>query len=239
MLGTLLKPFVFLFASLGFAILLVVVLWFSFDLEFHRKETLTQSLSTFVSLQPANAYVITQLTNTEIFEVLEHHWVLENYPVGGTHVTVSLPATYHYYIKPEELSFHLEDRVLLIEAKSLYLLKPVAFDTQQVVQWGEKHWFGRAVDVVLKEVEQSVSTQLENRGQQHLPLARKQAYEALAINVNRFLVSQGQEKFYDEVIVSFADQKNRDGDQQIQQRFSFKDSSRFHLPLGEDLIIVP
>lgn len=239
MLGNLLKPFVFLFASLGFAVLLVVVLWFSFDLEFHRKETLTQSLSTFVSLQPANAYVITSLTNTEIFEVQEHHWVLEDYPVGGTHVTVSLPATYHYYIKPEELGFRLEDRVLYVSAGALYLLTPVGFDTQQVSQRGEKHWFGRGVDVVLKEVEQSISAQLEKRGQQHFPLARKQAYEALAVNVNRFLVEMKQNDFYDEVVVSFSDQKNKDGGQEIHQRFSFEDSSRFQLPLGEDLIIAP
>lgn len=239
MLGSLLKPFVFLFASLGFAVLLVVVLWFSFDLEFHRKETLTQSLSTFVSLQAANAYVITSLTNAETFEVLEHHWVLEDYPVGGTRVKVSLPATYHYYIKPEELSFRLENRVLYVTAGAMYLLTPVGFDTQQVSQWGEKHWFGRSVEEVLKEVEQSISAQLEKRGQQHLPLARKQAYEALAINVNRFLVQMKQNDFYDEVVVSFSDQKNRDGDQEIHQRFSFEDSSRFQLPLGEDLIIVP
>jgi hypothetical protein len=239
MFRTLLKPFVFFFASLGFALLLVAIAWFSFDLEFHRKETLTQSLSTFVSLQPANAYVITSLTNTETFEVLEHHWILENYPVGGTHVTVSLPATYHYYVKPEELSFRLQDRVLSVEAKSLYLLTPVGFDTQQVIQWGEKHWFGRAVQTVLKEVELSVSTQLEKRGQQHFPLARKQAYEALAMNVNRFLVQMKQNDFYDEIVVSFADQINKEGGQDVRQVFRFEETSRFQLPVGEDLIIVP
>lgn len=239
MLGKLLKPFVFFFAALGFALLLVIVLWFSFDMEFHRKETLTQSLSTFVALQSTNAYVITSLTNTETFEVLEHHWILEDYPVGGTHVTVSLPATYHYYIKPEELTFHLENRVLTVEASNLYLLTPVAFDTQQVIQWGEKDWFGRAVKTVLKELELSVSTQLEKRGQQHLPLARKQAYEALAENVNRFLVKMKQNDFYDEVVVIFADQKNQQGDQGLRQHFRFEEGARFHLPLGEDLIIVP
>jgi len=239
MSGKLFSPVIFFFASLGLALLLAVVLWFSLDVEWYRRETLTQSLSTFVSLQPANAYVITSLTNTETFEVLEHQWVLEDYPVGGTRVSVSLPATYHYYVKPEELGFRLQDRVLLVEAASLYLLTPVGFDTQQVSRWGEKHWFGRAVEVVLKEVEQSVSAQLEKRGRQHLPLARKQAHEALAMNIHRFLMQMGQSAFYDEIAISFLDNQSQDGKQEIRQSFRFEDGHHFRLPLGEDLIIVP
>lgn len=234
MFKLLLKPFVVFFACLGLALFLAAVLWFSFDMEWHRKETLNRSLSTFVSLQPANAYVITQLVNTETFEVMEHHWVLEEYPVGDTRVSVSLPATYHYYIKPEELSFHLQDRVLTVEAKSLYLLTPVAFDTQQVTQWGEKHWLGRSVEAVLKEVALSVSQQLEQRGRQHIPLARKQAYEALAMNLHRFLTSLGQQNFYDEMVLRFADDP-----QWVSPVFRFADGPVFSWPLGESELVLP
>lgn len=234
MLSRLLKPLFFFFAALGVALVLVTVLWFSFDMEFHRKETLTRALSTFVALQPANAYVITSLTNTETFEVLEHHWVLEEYPVGGTEVRVSLPATYHYYVKPEELSFRLENRVLYVNAAALYLLTPVAFDTQQVSQWGEKHWFGRAVATVLKELELSVSGQLEQRGRQHFPLARQQAYEALAMNVHRFLVSQGQESFYEEIVVNFADDPR-----QLQKSFRVAETPAMAFPFGDGELVLP
>lgn len=234
MLSRLLRPFVFFFAILGFALLLAVVLWFSFDFEFHRKDTLTKSLSTFISLQPANAYVITELTNAETFEVVEHHWVLEDYPVGDTRVSVSLPATYHYYIKPEELSFELQGRSLHINAGALHLLTPVGFDTQQVTQWGEKHWFGRAVEVVLQELEQSVSAQLVTRGEQHLPLARKQAYEALAMNVHGFLTNLGQENFYDEIVVTFTDDPKK-----IVQSFELSDKPDIYLPFADGEVVLP
>ncbi len=234
MLTRLLKPLVTSFALLGVAVVLVLVLYFIFDMEFHRKESLTTSLSTFVSLQPANAYVITQLTNTETFEVLEHHWVLEDYPVGDTRVHVSLPATYHYYIRPQELSFRLEGSTLYIEAGSLELLTPVGFDTQQVTQWGEKHWFGRAVEVVMAELQKSVSDQLEQRGRQHISLAKKQAYESLAMNVHQFLLSMKQAGFYDEIVVTFANDKN-----EVKQHFRFDDDNFFRLGIGDSVIQIP
>lgn len=234
MLVRFLNPLRSALALLGLAALLGSLWWFRVGMQWHRQETLTRSLSTFVSLQSANAYVITRLTNTETFEVVEHHWVLEDYPVGETRARVSLPATYYYYIKPQELAFRLEGRTLYVDAGPLHLLTPVAFDTRQVSQWGEKYWFGRGVDVVLTELESSISGQLEQRGKQHLPLASKQAHEALASNVHHFLLPLQQNDFYDEIAVSFSDTALRRQEPPLRQHFRFN-NKKFNSPPDQDV----
>ena len=207
--------------------------------KFFSKEVFEDSYSSFVSNQAVSELVLVRLTNTEIFERHEYLRIFEKYPIGDTKVVVSVVATYFFLVRPDEIDFTLEDETLLVHARGLYLQNPVAFDSDSVSVSGEENWFGKNKEKLASELERGISDKLSVRGLLHLPLARRQAYEALARSVHDVFENLGLSGYYEEIIVTFANDEQRD-----YQKFSFDGgfcntlNCRYDIEIGDQVIVL-
>ena len=206
------------FAYTGLIALIAVAVYLLYLPEFFSKEVFEESYSSFVSNEAVSELVLVKIINTEIFEKHEYLRIFEKYPVGDTKVVVSVVATYFFLVKPDEIDFILEDETLIVHARGLYLQTPVALDSQSVSVSGEENWFGKDKEKLAGEIQREISNRLNLRGWLHRPVARKQAYEALAKSVHDVFENLGLSGYYKEIVVTIADDE-----QSGYQKFSFDD----------------
>jgi hypothetical protein len=204
------------FAFSGLIALIVVTVYLLYLPKFLSKDVFEDGYSSFVSNEAVSELVLVKLTNTEIFEKHEYLRIFEKYPVGDTKIAVSVVATYFFLVKPDEIDFVLEDETLFVRARGLQLQTPVAFDSHSISVSGEENWFGRDKDKLADEIQREISNELTIRGLLHLPLARKQAYEALAKSLHDVFENLGISGYYKEIAVTFANEE-----QTGYQKFSF------------------
>jgi hypothetical protein len=121
----------------------------------------------------------------------------------------------------------------------LYLQTPVAFDSQSVSVSGEENWFGKDKEKLANEIQREISDKLNLRGWLHRPLARKQAYEALAKSVHDVFENLGISGYYKEIVVTIADDELPG-----HQKFSFDDGfcntlkCRYGIEIGDQVIVL-
>ncbi len=227
------------FAYTGLIAVVAVALYLLYLPRFFSKEVFEESYSSFVSNEAVSELVLVKLINTEIFEKHEYLRIFEKYPVGDTKVVVSVVATYFFLVKPDEIDFILENETLFVHARGLYLQTPVAFDSQSVSVSGEENWFGKDKEKLASEIQREISDKLNLRGWLHRPLARKQAYEALAKSVHDVFENLGISGYYKEIVVTIADDE-----QPGHQKFSFDDGfcntlkCRYGFEIGDQVIVL-
>lgn len=225
------------FAYTGLIALVVVAVYLLYLPRFFSKEVFEESYSSFVSNEAVSELVLVKLINTEIFEKHEYLRIFEKYPVGDTKVVVSVVATYFFLVRPDEIDFILEDETLFVHSSGLYLQTPVAFDSQSVSVSGEENWFGKDKEKLAGELQREISGKLLVRGWLHVPLARRQAYEALARSVHDVFENLGVSGYYKEIVVTIADDE-----QPGYQKFSFDDGfcntlkCRYDIDIGELIV---
>jgi hypothetical protein len=231
------RAVVHFFAYTGLIALVGAVVYFLYLPEFFSREVFEESYSSFVSNESVSELVLVKLINTEIFEKHEYLRIFEKYPVGDTKVVVSVVATYFFLVKPDEIDFILEDETLFVHAGGLHLQTPVAFDSQSLSVSGEENWFGKNKTKLANEIQRDISDKLNLRGWLHRPVAKKQAYEALAKSVHEVFENLGLSGYYKEIVVTIADDELPG-----HQKFVFDDGfcntlkCRYDIDIG-DLIV--
>jgi hypothetical protein len=239
MINAIKRVLVRFFAFSGLIALVVVAVYLVYLPKIFSKDVFEDGYSSFVSNEAVSELVLVKLTNTEIFQKHEYLRIFEKYPVGDTKVVVSVVATYFFSVKPDEIDFMLEDETLFVHTRGLYLQTPVAFDSHSVSVSGEENWFGKDKEKLASELQRGISNELMVRGLLHLPLAKKQAYEALAKSVHDVFENLGVSGYYEEITVTFANDE-----QPEYQKFSFDGgfcntlTCLYDIEIGDQVIVL-
>lgn len=197
------------------------------------------SLSSFsqaVSVQGKDEYQIAELVTQESYEHTKmNNAPIIDLPIGDTTVKLSLVAHFNYYIKLSELNISLQDEVLRVHAKSLYLAEPVAFDLATLKEESETVGWGPGKETMEAEIRLLASKELSAKGRRALPTVIDKAAKALADNLNSFHKRHGDAGFYKTIEVSFGNERTAS-----KRLFSYENSlcepgpCRFELDIGED-----
>jgi hypothetical protein len=201
--------------SISVAATLVAVVWFFLEVNIFQKDILERSWSNNISLQSASELVIVKVANSETFESQEFKKILGLF-VGDTKVSITVPAVYNYYVKPDEIKIILDNKSLFVKARGLYLQKPVGFDSAQELNISKETGLGRDSASVKDDLRRSLTEKLASKGMMQIGFARQRAYESLAKSVHDTLKNLGLSDSYEDIVVIFQDDRKN-----ISQKFSF------------------
>lgn len=222
------------------ASVLIIIKFNDLSFTIYSNEQFDRSFSQVATINPVDEYIIAEQINGETFNKTEFTRLFDNYPIGDSEATLSLVATYKYYIRLSELTHELADRTLTLRVPKLYLSTPVAFSSTSVTESGQSRYLGRDPKALLTELRAGVSPALESKGRAQINNVRDKAAQSLADNINSYLTNNGLSNYYDEIIVRFEDD-NRNAF----PRFMFRDgfcggvpcSFEFEYAEGKTLVI--
>ena len=229
---------VFVSRIIGLFALIVMVWWFFGDrIALVDTQEVSKSFSRFISLEGADEYVVARLVGNEDFTIEKYRHVF-GFPVGDTHVKLSLVANYTYFVKLAELRHAIENDNIYIHVPKLHLSTPVAFEFSTVRESGRQFLFGPDGKALIDQLKQDVSKNLEAKGRAQISVVYDKAAKALADNFDRYFNANGLGGRYRNIVVIF--------DQEISQskrQFSYSDGAcgkercSLELDLGKGLIL--
>ena len=189
------------------------------NLKFINSEEFNSSISSFISIEGSDEYVIATLKSTETFEMREFK-NLFGWPFGDTHASISVEANYKYFVPLSGIVHRLVDDTLYIEAPDLQVSLPVAFDIRSLSERAERRWFGPRKDVLVRKLRLKMSKQLRLKGNLHKSSVYDAGAEAIAENFNKYLEKNGLSGTYSQIVVSF-----NGVDSEVKRVFEYEDEN--------------
>ncbi len=168
-----------------------------------KTEKYSASFSQFIALEGADEYVISGLKTVEKFE---DHWATKKLgvPVASVDASISLVASFKYYVKLGELKYTIEDDTLIFNVPKLYLSTPVAYDSSTIQRKCDADGFA-----ICKGTQDGLLTgvteKLEVKGNLALASMYDKSAKTLADNFDNF-AKKNRDEDYNNIAVIFANE---------------------------------
>ncbi|MBY6191981.1 hypothetical protein KUV22_16255 [Microbulbifer agarilyticus] len=166
-------------------------------------EEFNNSVSSFISIEGSDEYVVATLRSGETLEVKRFNKTLFDLPIGDTEARISVVANYKYFVQLGDIVHHLSGDTLYIKAPDLELSEPVAFDIRSMSESSKTTGFGPDADSLLVELRVKMAKQLKVNGLLQKTSVYERAAKSIADNFNEYMENNGFSGMYEKIVVSF------------------------------------
>ena len=187
------------------------------DLKLINSEEFNSSISSFISIEGSDEYVIATLKSGETLKKQKFRTTLFDLPIGDTDASISVVANYKYFVRLSDIVHRLVDGTLRIEVPDLELSVPVAFDIRSLSETSDRTGFGPREDILVQELRLEMAEQLRLKGNSQKFSVYEHGAKAIAENFNKYLEKNGLSGMYSQIVVSF-----RGVDSEVKRVFQYE-----------------
>ena len=226
---------------ISLAIALLLFAYFKiphFSLRLLDTKVYTSNTSEWISLKGKDEFVITELKTRQTFDKHKDIKISHTEIVTGSiNSSISLYATFKYFIKLAQLKYTIEGDTLVFHIHQVYLSTPVAYDSATL----EKSCTTTRIAVCgnsLDNLEKQVTAILEEKGNQHLTSVYEKAAKSLADNFDAFIKNNNKDILYKNIAVIFDNEPSRSEHKfKYNKSYCGNDPCKFELPLSNGRIL--